>query len=257
MKPVTLITGASGGIGAAIADKFAAQGRQLVLVARREAQLNAVADRIAERGHLRPQLIALDLGEADATARIAAALADGGLEPEIVVNNAGFGMLGSAASLDRSEQLAMINLNVRVTTDLSLRFIDSLARHRGGILNVSSVLGFLPGPGMAVYHATKAYVLSFSLALHQELKPRGIRVTALCPGPVDTEFGVRPVGRLSRRLVRTVERVARDGVEGFMAGKSVVVPGRSLQFMSMLPRMLPRGVMLWMVGASKRRNREG
>jgi short-subunit dehydrogenase len=256
MKPVTLITGASGGIGAAIAEKFAAQGRQLVLVARREAQLEAVADRIAERGHLRPQLIALDLGEADATARIAAALADGGLEPEIVVNNAGFGMLGSAASLDRSEQLAMINLNVRVTTDLSLRFIDSLARHRGGILNVSSVLGFLPGPGMAVYHATKAYVLSFSLALHQELKPRGIRVTALCPGPVDTEFGVRPVGRLSRRLVRTVERVARDGVEGFMAGKSVVVPGRSLQFMSMLPRMLPRGVMLWMVGASKRQNRE-
>ena len=257
MKPVTLITGASSGIGAAIADKFASQGRQLVLVARREAQLAAVADQIAACGHARPQLLALDLGQTDAAARLSAALADRGLEPDIVVNSAGFGMLGPAASIDRGEQLAMIDLNVRFTTDLSLRFIDSLERHRGGILNVSSVLGFLPGPGMAVYHATKAYMLSFSLALHQELKPRGVRVTALCPGPVDTEFGVRPVGRISRRLIRTVERVARDGVDGFMAGRSVVVPGRSIQFLAMLPRMLPRSAILAMVGASRRQNREG
>ena len=100
-----------------------------------------------------------------------------------MVNNAGFGLLGPAASLDRAEQLAMVDLNVRALTELSLAFVDSLKRRNGGILNVGSVAGFLPGPGMAVYYATKAYVLSFSEALHQELKARGVRVTVLCPGP--------------------------------------------------------------------------
>ena len=106
-----------------------------------------------------------------------------GLEPEIVVNNAGFGLLGVAAELDRAEQLAMIDLNVRALTDLSLAFVDSLERRRGGILNVASVAGFCPVRGMAVYYATKAYVLSFSEALHHELAPKGVRVSALCPGP--------------------------------------------------------------------------
>ena len=114
-----------------------------------------------------------------------------GLEPEIVVNNAGFGLLGTAEKLDRAAQLAMIDLNVRALTDLSLAFIDSLARRKGGILNVASTAGFLPGPGMAVYYASKAYVVSFSEALHEELKPRGVRVTVLCPGPVPTEFQAR------------------------------------------------------------------
>ena len=124
-------------------------------------------------------------------AMIADELRTRGLEPNFVVNNAGFGLVGAAAELDRAEQLAMIDLNARALTDLSLRFIDSLARHRGGILNVASVASFLPGPGLAVYYATKAYVLSFSEALHHELKPKGMRVTALCPGPVATEFQTR------------------------------------------------------------------
>ncbi len=105
-----------------------------------------------------------------------------------MVNNAGFGLLGEAAELDRARQLAMIDLNIRALTDLSLRWLDSIKRHRGGILNVASIAGFLPGPGMAVYHATKAYVLSFTEALHEELKADGVRVCALCPGPVETEF---------------------------------------------------------------------
>ena len=105
-----------------------------------------------------------------------------------MVNNAGFGLVGLAGARDRAEQLAMIDVNVRALTELSLAFVDSLARHRGGMLNVGSMAGFLPGPGMAVYYATKAYVLSFSEALHSELKARGVRVTVLCPGPVPTEF---------------------------------------------------------------------
>ena len=254
-RPVAVITGASAGIGAALAHVFADHGHALVLVARRAPQLKALADTIEERGHARPRIIVMDLARPDAAARIQEELRENGLEPQYLVNNAAFGLLGPAASLDRGQQLAMIDLNVRVLTELSLCFIESLARHRGGMLNVGSVVGFMPGPGMAVYHATKAYVLSFSQALHQELKPKGIRVTALCPGPVDTEFGVRPGGLFERRLVRSVERVAREGFDGLMQGKSVVVPGRSNKVISMLPRLLPRSVMLSLVAATKRQNR--
>ena len=109
----------------------------------------------------------------------------------IVVNNAGFGLFGHAIELDRAEQLGIIDVNIRALTDLSLRFSDSLIRHRGGILNVASIAGFLPGPGMAVYYASKAYVLSFTEALRGELAPHGVRVTALCPGPVPSEFQAR------------------------------------------------------------------
>ena len=224
MKPVTLITGASAGIGAELARVFARHGHELVLVARREDRLIALADEIAAAGRPRPAVLAIDLEQRDAVARIAAELASRGLEPAIVVNNAGFGLAGAAADLDRNEQLGMIDLNIRALTELSLAFVDSLARHRGGILNVASVAAFLPGPGMAVYYASKAYVLSFSEALHRELKPRGIRVTALCPGPVPTEFQARSGMRVDRSqqiLTLTADRVAQIGYDGFMRGKRV------------------------------------
>ncbi len=144
--------------------------------------------RAANRGR---SCLSVDLEKRDAVSSLAAELTARGVEPQIVVNNAGFGLVGRAAALGRDEQLAMIDLNIRALTELSLAFVDSLARHRGGILNVASVAAFMPGPGMAVYYASKAYVLSFSEALHQELSPRGIRVTALCPGPVPTEFQAR------------------------------------------------------------------
>ena len=151
------------------------------------------------------------------------------------------------AELDRAEQLAMLDLNVRALTDLSLRWIDGIVKHKGGILNVASVAGFLPGPGMAVYYASKAYVLSFTEALARELEPKGVRVTALCPGPVLTEFqtragiAVKPPGRL---LGRTAEQVAQAGYDGFMAGKRLVIPGFGNKIVSFLPRLLPRGMVL-------------
>ena len=165
----------------------------------------------------------------------------------IVVNNAGFGLHGHAAELDRAEQLAMLDLNVRALTDLSLRWIDGIVKHKGGILNVASVAGFLPGPGMAVYYASKSYVLSFTEALARELEPKGVRVTALCPGPVQTEFQKRagisgkPTGRL---LARTAEEVAQAGYDGLMAGKRLVIPGFGNRVVSFLPRLLPRGMVL-------------
>jgi short-subunit dehydrogenase len=255
LQPITLVTGASAGIGAALADVFADRGHKLVLVARRAPQLHSLADRIAERGHERPTVLPLDLARFDATARIADELSATGVEPQYVVNNAGFGLLGPASSLDRAEQLAMIDLNVRALTDLSLRFTDSLARHRGGILNVASVSAFMPGPGMTVYFATKAYVLSFGEALHQELKPLGIRVTTLCPGPVETEFQARAgmgPAHFSRRFFRSAERVAREGYEGLMRGQRVIVPGSHNKVAALMPRLLPRRLMLSMVQWAQR-----
>jgi len=228
LRPVAVITGASSGIGAALARIFAANGHECVLVGRRENLLNALADSIAASGKNRPLVIPLDLTRMDTPVRIGHELGARGMEAAFVVNNAGYGLTGRAAQLDRAEQLAMIDLNVRALTDLSLRFIDSVARHRGGILNVASVSAFLPGPGMALYNATKSYVVSFSEALHTELKPLGIRVTVLCPGPVRTEFHTRAgidTAQLPRMLTYSAEWVAQQGYDGLMRGRRIVVPG--------------------------------
>ncbi len=247
MKPVTLITGASAGIGAELARVFAAHGHALVLVARRQDRLEALAEEIAAAGQPRPVVLAADLEQRDAVARIREQLTAGGLEPDIVVNNAGFGLSGAAAELSRDEQLAMIDLNVRALTDFSLAFIDSVARHRGGILNVASIAGFLPGPGMAVYYATKAYVLSFSEALHRELAGRGVRVTALCPGPVVTEFQTRSGMRIEGIpgfILLPARRVAWIGYRGLMRGKRVVVAGIGNKVIVWLFRLLPNALLM-------------
>jgi short-subunit dehydrogenase len=246
LKPICLITGASAGIGAALARVFAGHGHVLVLTARREAQLDALADEIASAGHARPHVITADLGAPDGIARLADALIAAGLEPSFVVNSAGFGLMGDAENLDTSRQLEMIDLNVRTLTDLSLRWVESIKRHRGGILNVGSLAGFLPGPGMAVYNATKAFVLSFTEAMHEELKADGVKMCALCPGPVDTEFfglaGI-PNDEYPRMFRRSAGRVADDGYDALMGGHRVVVPGFPNRMASLAPRIFPRALM--------------
>ncbi len=246
-KPVTVVTGASVGIGEALARVFANNGHEVALVARREKEMVLLATELAVSCKYKPHVITADLQRTDAPARIAHELLGRGLEPAIVVNNAGFGLHGEAADLDRGEQLAMLDLNVRALTDLSLRWIDGIVKHQGGILNVASVAGFLPGPGMAVYYASKAYVLSFTEALARELEPKGVRVTALCPGPVLTEFQLRAgveTRKPSPLLGRTAQQVAQAGYDGFMARKRVVIPGIGNKVVSFLPRLLPRGLML-------------
>jgi short-subunit dehydrogenase len=244
-QPLTLITGASSGIGAALAREFARRSHALVLTARREAELQTLADEIAAEGSPRPQVLPSDLGTPAGVASFAEALAARGLEPVFLVNNAGFGLLGDAAALDRARQLAMIDLNMRALTDLSLRLMEGITRQRGGILNVASIAGFLPGPGMAVYHASKAFAVSFSEALHAELAAKGVRVCALCPGPVPTGFFHRagiPHGYFPSFLARSAERVAREGYAGLMAGRRLVVPGGPNRIVTLLPRLLPRGL---------------
>ncbi len=257
MRPVTLITGASSGIGAELARVFAAHGNELVLVARREVELTALADEIVAAGRARPTVIVLDLARRDAAARLAAELFSAELEPANVVNDAGFGLAGDAAALGRDEQLEMIDLNVRALTELSLMFVDSLARHRGGILNVASIAGFVPGPGMAVYYASKAYVLSFSEALYAELAPRGVRVSALCPGPVATGFALRarlrPGGIGEANIFALpARRVAEIGYAGFMRGKRVVIAGLGNTVAMFFARHLPHGFLLPMIARRMR-----
>ena len=262
LRPVTVITGASSGIGAVLARVFARHGHELALVARRGDRLQSLAGEIAASGATKPITINADLREHGAAQKIADALRGNGAEPQYLVNNAGFGLVGLAAVRDRGEQLAMIDVNVCALTELSLAFVDSLERHRGGLLNVGSISGFLPGPGMAVYYASKAYVLSFTEALHVELKPRGVRVTLLCPGPVPTEFadvaGIRG-GMGPGLLTQPAERVAEQGYRGLMRGKRLVIPGLGNKLVTFFIRFVPRGLLLAAVSArqSRRRSAQG
>src|SRR5215471_18172239 len=258
LRPVAVITGASAGIGVALARVFARDGLELVLIARREDRLRALADEIAATGAPRPIVLAVDLLKPGIARVISDALTAQGVEPRFVVNNAGFGLVGAASALDRDEQLQMIDLNVRALTELSLAFVDSLARHNGGILNVGSMAGFLPGPGMAVYYAGKAYVLSFSEALHSELKPRGIRVSALCPGPVPTEFAERAGIKKNMApdlITHSAEFVAKEGYAGLMAGKRTIIPGTVNRLVTLLIRFIPRGWLLSILDKRQARRR--
>src|ERR1700761_7254373 len=248
---VTLITGASAGIGTELVRVFASNGHRVAMVARREDRLQALAAEIGAKGGGAPIVIPCDLEQPDACDKIAAALSAAAVEVEYVVNNAGFGLFGRAVELDRNAQLGMIAVNIRALTDLSLRFSDQLIRNHGGILNVASIAGFLPGPGMAVYYASKAYVLSFTEALRGELGPRGVRVTALCPGPVPSEFqeraGFEP-GFDSAVLNVQASAVAAAGYRGLMAGKRAVLPGFGIRLVPFLLRFFPRGFVLAAVG---------
>jgi len=255
---VTLITGASAGIGTELARVFASKGHRVVLVARRADRLTKLAEEIVAGGAAAPIVIACDLEQPDAGDKIAATLASEGVEVEYVVNNAGFGLFGNAIELDRAQQLGMIAVNIRMMTDLSLRFSDQLIRHRGGILNLGSIAGFLPGPGMAVYYASKAYVLSFSEALRGELAPRGVRVTTLCPGPVPSEFQVRAgfePGFDSAILNVSAADVAKAGYRGLMANKRAVLPGIGIKIVPFLLRLFPRGFILAAVARFQLRKR--
>jgi short-subunit dehydrogenase len=247
---VTLITGASAGIGSELARIFARAGKRVALVARRAERLQALAGEIAAAGGQQPIVIACDLRNPEACKIIRAALAAEQAEVEYLVNNAGFGLFGEVTALDHGEQLAMVDVNVRALTELCFCFADQLIAAKGGILNVASLAAFLPGPRMAVYYATKAYVLSFSEALHAELAPKRVRVTALCPGPVPTEFqghaGIKP-GLDSVVLNESAADVAQAGFNGLMAGKRLVLPGLGMKIIPFLLRFVPRGVVLSLV----------
>ncbi|MBI5312361.1 MAG: SDR family oxidoreductase [Methylocystis sp.] len=258
-RPVAVITGASDGIGAALARVFAANGHELALVARRGERLEALADEIAADGVVRPLPIELDVTTEGAADALSARLAEAGAAPQFLVNNAGFGLMGRAIDLDAAEQLAMLDLNTRALTALTLRFLPSIVAAKGGVLNVASVAAFMPGPGFAVYYATKAYVRSLSEALSQELKPLGVKVACLCPGPVETGFQERAgfdfsgmMGAMKPAMLPAAE-VARQGYEGLMAGKRVIVPGLVNRMFVWGSAATPRALLLPLLATAQQR----
>ena len=237
---------------------FAASGHRLALTARRADRLEALANEIVAKGGKKPIVIACDLEQPDAGDKIAAAMTAADVELDHLVNNAGFGVFGDATKRDRAEQLGIIDVNIRALTDLSLRFADQLVKNKGGILNVGSVAGFLPGPGMAVYYASKAYVISFTEALRGELGHRGVRVTVLCPGPVPSEFQARAgfaPGFDSVVLNVSAADVALAAYRGLMANKRAVLPGLGIKIVPFLLRFFPRGFILAAVGRFQMRKR--
>lgn len=244
-RAVTLVTGASLGLGREIALALARAGRDLALVARNETLLESLADEIAAADRPRPLVRALDLAAPGACAALVDSLTETTVDG--LVNNAGYGLIGEAASLDLADQLGMIDLNIRALTELTLRLVPQLTAARGRILNVASVAAFMPGPGMAVYYASKAYVLSFSEALHQELAASGVGVTALCPGPVATSFWSRAgLAPAFLRLMGAAEPrlVAEAGVRAMLAGKRRATPGVLNAVMTHLAPATPRALLL-------------
>ncbi|MDX1624477.1 MAG: SDR family oxidoreductase [Gemmatimonadota bacterium] len=242
-----VVTGASSGIGRELVDVLAGEGHDLVLVARSEGVLEELADEVSARHGAAARVVAMDLAERDAPARLERAVADLGVEPAILVNNAGFGLHGDFLDTDPYVERDMIDLNAGALTELTKRFGRGMAeRGSGRILNVSSTAAFQPGPRMAVYFATKAYVLSFSLAVAEELEKAGVSVTTLAPGPTRTGFADRAGADRSRLFAggRGMEpaAVARAGYEGLMAGERLVVPGAMNKLHVFLTRVVPRSL---------------
>lgn len=242
----TVVTGASSGIGAELARVFAARGYALVLAARRHERLEALADEIRQAHGVPVEVMALDLGDREAPQDLNDMLRERGIAVHTLVNNAGFGLRGYFAALPHEKQLAMIDLNVTALTSLTrLMLPGMIERRRGGILNVASLAAFQAGPYMAVYHATKAFVLSLSEALHDEAKPHGVTVTALCPGSTESEFsntaGPR-VPRLFNAGVMSSAEVASVGLEGYEAGRAIVIPGAKNRVGAIGAKFMPRSV---------------
>lgn len=239
MKKVALVTGASAGLGVEFARQLSKRGHSLVLAARREDRLEALAK---ELGNARA--VEADLSTHDSAARLMAELEAGGEEVEILVNNAGFGVIGRFAKADAARLREMIDLNVGALTDLCRAVAPAMIEcGSGGIINVASTAAFQPGPKMAVYFATKAYVLSFTEALHEELKPHGIHVTCLCPGPTRTEFGdvagFKGSG-LFERVAMQAPEVVEAGLCGLDRNRAVVVPGFVNKTVAASTRFAPR-----------------
>ena len=250
MTKVALITGASAGLGVEFARQLSKRGHRLVLAARRKDRLEDLAK---ELGNART--VAIDLSEADAASKLLADIESAGEEIDVLVNNAGFGLIGEFAKLDAAREREMIDLNIGTLTDLC-RVIapQMITRKSGAILNVASTAAFQPGPNMAVYFATKAYVLSFTEALHEELKPYGIKVSCLCPGPTRTEFGeVAGFGGngMFDRVAMKAPEVVRSGLNGLDTNKAVVVPGLMNKIGAASTRFAPRSVVRKIAGKIK------
>src|SRR3954451_22745103 len=244
-----LVTGASSGIGADIARELTKRGLGVTLVARREDRLRTLADELESTG-VRVEVLAADVADTDARAKLIDSVNRLGLEVEVLINNAGYGSGGAFHELDAESEVAMVRVNCEAVVALTHEYLPRMIeRGRGAILNVGSTAGEQPLPRQATYSASKAFVNTFSDALHAELHGSGVTVTSLRPGPVKTEFG--DVAGISDELfsapdftIKTSEQVAADAVEGLEHGRRTVAPGVAAKFATVGGRMVPRTVLL-------------
>jgi short-subunit dehydrogenase len=247
-----LVTGASGGIGVDLAECFAQDGYDLILTARSEAALLAAADRLGKTYSVTVNIFTADLGAAGAGQALASQIAARGLAVDVLVNNAGFGHAGAFDKSDATDELGMVDLNIRALVELThIYWLGMLAKKRGGVLNVASTAAFQPGPFMAVYYASKAFVLSFSEALWEEARGTGVHVSVLCPGPTESNFRAR-AGTGSTRLATLGKPmasmpVARMGYDAFCANRRVKITGAQNVVMAGLVPLSPRGMVLRLV----------
>jgi short-subunit dehydrogenase len=249
-RGTALITGASSGIGTALADELASRGHAVTLVARREERLVSLATELGAEHSVDAEVIACDLAEPAARERLLEDLKERGRAVEVLVNNAGFGVRGDFATSDTERMLRMVRVNIEAVVDLSGRLLPAMvSRGRGAVINVASMAAFQPLPGSAVYAASKSFVLSFSESLRTELRGRGVTVTALCPGPVPTEFpevaGMGDVESRTPGLFWTSGvAVAREAIDGAARDKRVVVPGVLNRATALAGQHSPRGLAL-------------
>jgi len=252
VKKYALITGASAGIGYDLAKMAGADGRNLILVARSAEKLNALAVELRKNNDTEVVTIAVDLSDEKGVNKLLDEIASQNLKVDILVNNAGFGDFGDFSKADLSKNMEMIRLNIGALTQLTHAIMQQmLGSGKGRIMNVASTAAFLPGPGMAVYYASKAYVLSFSEALSRELKGSGVTVTALCPGPTDTSFATAAgLGKsLMHRMLppATSAEVAKAGYKAMMKGKTIEIPGFMNKLTAITPRLTPRSIVRNMI----------
>jgi short-subunit dehydrogenase len=243
-ESTALVTGASSGIGVALAGELARRGHALILVARREDRLQELADTLRGEHGVRVEWIAADLADAADRERVPAEVADRGLVVDVLVNNAGIGTNGLFQELPVEGEIGMVRLNVEAMVALCGAFVPAMVeRGRGKVLNTASVSGFMPVPKQATYAASKAFVLTFTESLTLDLHGTGVTATALCPGPVKTEFGGIIEG-LPERLYVEPARVAREAIDGLEEGDRTVIPGGGNKMNAVFGRHAPRSVFM-------------
>lgn len=241
-----LVTGASSGIGLELARLFARDGADLVIVARRKEKLEQVAKELRENCGVAVKIVDKDLSLQKSPQEIYDQLEKEMVKVDVLVNNAGFGAVGSFSELDHKRQMDMLNLNINALTSLTRLFLPKMIeRNYGGILNVGSLAGFQPGPYGAVYYATKSFVLSFTEAIAKEVEDTSVKVSCLAPGPTRTEFG--EVSGIDNSLLFRIgtmnaREVAQAGYEGFRKGKFVVIPGVLNNLVPFMVRLFPRSL---------------